>query len=429
MAEIDPHLRILAYLAREKEPDRFGVTRFMTRFAPEFVMIAQRVGLEGARALVSSFGTNAGVAIDGDETTKLRVLVEFDPEVPWAVEAAEKRGLTIRARAGRVAAGDLDLDRLEEFAEKAEGALRVEGAATISPELDVSLGDVGAHVGNRGEPAGAQRGANVIIGLIDSGIDWQHPCLRAADGSTRILRIWDQQLLPSPGETAGSQGYGVEYNEHQINEALNAPDPSRIVRHMDWSPSGHGTHVAGIASGNGTAADDNSAGSTYVGIAPEASLVVVAVRPFPIGTTNDVLYAVDWIFGIAEELGRPCVINLSAGDHRGAHNGTSLLEVYLADKLSENAGRVFVKSAGNDAARGLHASGQVPQDATVDLYLELPESAPSLSEDIDIWYALSDLFGVSLLLPGAFQQLQYFRDPTTMMQHFRMATPSSSCQA
>lgn len=52
---------------------------------------------------------------------------------------------------------------------------------------------------------------------MDSGVDYFHPDFRNEDGSTRILRLWDQSVAGNPPENYVS---GTEYTKEEIDEAL-----------------------------------------------------------------------------------------------------------------------------------------------------------------------------------------------------------------
>ena len=162
-------------------------------------------------------------------------------------------------------------------------------------------------------------GAGVLVAVIDSGIDYRHPDFRNADGTTRIVALWDQTAVPRENE-APPRGYsqGVEYSSEQINEALQAPDTiaaAQIVPETDTS--GHGTHVAGIAAGNGRAS-----GGVNRGVAYESGLLIVKLGvpgggSFP--RTTELMTAVDYCIRKAREFLIPLVVNLSFGNNYGSH--------------------------------------------------------------------------------------------------------------
>ena len=242
----------------------------------------------------------------------------------------------------------------------------------------------------------------MIVGIIDSGIDWENPSFRRANGSTRVLAIWDQGLVPQGGEASPTNfGYGVEYVSTAINAALNSAQPRSIVRHND-DVGLHGTHVAGIAAGDGSVAGQGQPPFTFVGVAPEADIVVVANNrgraqgERGLGDSADTVDAARYIFDLAESLGRPAVINQSQGDNVGAHDGTSLLELAI-DNLLGDPGRIMVKSAGNEGARRRHASGTLsagPQQVG----FAVPGGIPTAT--IDLWYDGADRIEISLTPPG-----------------------------
>ena len=113
------------------------------------------------------------------------------------------------------------------------------------------------------------RGDGVLIGIIDTGIDYSHPIFRMGSGESRILGIWDQ--TDQSGEPPAGILYGTEFRRVQINEALRLPDPRVVVPTVD--ESGHGTFLAGIAAG-GEMPD-----GSFIGAAPNAELAVVKLKP------------------------------------------------------------------------------------------------------------------------------------------------------
>ncbi|MDE5679522.1 MAG: S8 family serine peptidase [Lachnospiraceae bacterium] len=174
-------------------------------------------------------------------------------------------------------------------------------------------------------------GEGVIVGVIDSGIDYANPHFRNADGTSRILYLWDQTLPDA------------EFSKEQIDAALAAnslQEGYRLVPSRDTS--GHGTAVAGIAAGSGV--------GSYEGVAPKSSLIVVklgtaAADSFP--RTTELMRAVTYVVKKAQQLGAPLVINLSFGNTYGAHNGSSLVERFL-DNASEVGRTVICVGSGNE---------------------------------------------------------------------------------
>ena len=162
-------------------------------------------------------------------------------------------------------------------------------------------------------------GRDVLVAVIDSGIEYENADFRNADGTTRIRALWDQSLAPGEGRVP-PKGYviGAEYTAGQINEALGQAaleDRRRIVPSMDTS--GHGTAVAGVAAGNGR----NSNGQ-YAGVAPKSDLLVVKLgnprqEGFP--RTTELMQGIDYVVRKALELRMPVAVNISFGNTYGSH--------------------------------------------------------------------------------------------------------------
>ena len=349
-----------------------------------------------------------GIRITDDEP-HVRVLVQAKENV--TDKALLEVGLRVSARVEDVATGEIAISQLDKL-DVIDGVILVEGVRPLDPELDLSLPETRANLVHAGPPG--RRGAGVIVGIIDSGVDWRHQSFRNATGGTRILRIWDQLLAPVAGETSPAPfGYGVEYDSTQINTALTAANPLAVVRHMD-NAVGHGTHVTGIAAGDGSVAGNGSPAFTFIGVAPEADIIVVAnrVTTDALGDSASTLDAVQYIFNVAQALGRPCVINLSQGDNLGPHDGTSLLERGI-DNLLGGQGRSMVKSAGNAANGSIHASGAVPAGGSITLPAQFP--AGSMLNTIDIWYAGMDRFSVRITPPGGVASIVVTAGSTTTL--------------
>ncbi|WP_456407051.1 S8/S53 family peptidase [Caldithrix abyssi] len=182
-------------------------------------------------------------------------------------------------------------------------------------------------------------GSNVIAGIIDTGIDFYHPMF-IKNGQTRILAIWDQSLDGNPPQ---GYSYGTEFTEAQINQDLQSGSPYSIVNHHDTD--GHGTHVAGSFVGADPTA---TPADTLDGGARDASIVVVKTT----FQNADILDAINYIFDIADQQNKPCVINISLGHQYGPHDGTDDFNSAVQNLVGP--GRIVVRAAGNDGAKAVH---------------------------------------------------------------------------
>ena len=238
-------------------------------------------------------------------------------------------------------------------------------------------------------------GKDVLIGIVDSGIDYENPDFRNADGTTRILALWDQTLQNGKP----TQGYhiGTEITSEQINEALRMEvreERYRIVPSRDTS--GHGTAVAGIAAGNGR----GSKNGKYRGAAPEAGLLIVKMggageTGFP--RTTQLMRGVDYIVRKAEELKKPVAINISFGNTYGSHDGTSLVERYL-NTVSERWKNVICVGSGNEGTTAGHAAGEYRKGMMTEVQLAVQQREKSFS--LQIWKSYVDEVAITIVDPS-----------------------------
>nr|MBA3972289.1 S8 family serine peptidase [Bacteroidota bacterium] len=243
--------------------------------------------------------------------------------------------------------------------------------------------------------AQAYDGAGVIVGVIDTGIDFSHPDLQDSLGNTRIRYLWDQ-MLPVDVNTP-SYGYGQEWDSTGIDAGLAAA-------HNDIPWYGHGTHVTGVAVANGRAS------GTYKGVAPEADIIFVA---FDFSSTNSSIMtdAVDYIYNKATLLGKPCVINASLGDYYGSHDGKDLQAQIISNMIDAQAGRAFVAAAGNAGDIPFHLGYTVTSDTNFTFF----NSSGNLL--LQMWADTSDFKNVDFSI-GA--------DKMTPYHSFRGNIPFSS---
>ncbi len=210
------------------------------------------------------------------------------------------------------------------------GALDIEVAPAHRPYLELSAREIGATDVQAGIGVAQSRtGRNVLIGIIDTGIDYHHPAFNDDDGRSRVIAVWDQD---GKGSRPSGFGYGNECRESAIANGSCAIDDG----------NGHGTHVAGIAAGNGQLG----------GMAPHAKIAVVRSNNF-----TRLADAVEYLIGLAKDRDLPLVINLSVGGQYGAHDGATPLEEWLDDHLGD--GRIVVAAAGNEGGSRLHAQAQL----------------------------------------------------------------------
>ncbi len=260
------------------------------------------------------------------------------------------------------------------------------------------------------QPALNSRGEGVIIGFIDTGIDYTNPLFQNPDGSTRILGIWDQTLNGDGFEVTGSSGfpfrflYGREFLQASINEALRSEDPLQVVPSAD--ENGHGTFLAGIAAGS--EAPDMS----FIGAAPSCYLGVVKLKPAKrylrefyriqddaaAFQSTDIMMGITWLLSLAFRYAMPLVICLGVGSNQGGHDGFSPL-ARVINRLQIFLGVSVICAAGNEAGRHHHYVGQIPETAAYD-EAELRVGEKERGFDVELWANLPEIYTVGLVSPA-----------------------------
>lgn len=247
--------------------------------------------------------------------------------------------------------------------------------------------------------SGDLTGTGCIVAVIDSGIDYAHPDFRNANGTTRILALWDQTIPAGSVEALGApEGFylGTEFSQEIINRALEqTTEQQRFAVCPSRDISGHGTHVAGIAAGNGRASEGK-----YRGVAFDSDLLIVKLGTpqeggFP--RTSELMQAVDYCYRKAENYGKPVVLNLSFGNNYGGHAGTSLIETYLNDMANLWKSTIVIGS-GNEGAAAVHTSGTVTMGQMTVVELAVSQYEPTLN--LQIWKSYADEMAVSIVHPN-----------------------------
>lgn len=276
-------------------------------------------------------------------------------------------------------------------------------------------------------------GEGVLIGIIDSGIDYRSQDFRNPDGTTRILWLWDQ----SRSEEA--------YSEAEINAMLGLSADAdfagdleansglgEMFRRIESSDiSGHGTAVAGIAAGNGR----NSEGR-YRGVAYQSRLVVVKLgtaAPDGFPRTTQLMRAVHFCIQKALEAALPIAVNISFGNTYGSHQGDTLLELYL-NHIAGVWKNVICVGSGNEGAAGGHAGGKLTNKVkTIELAVGVQERALSLQ----LWKQYEDTFTIELISPNCTRVMlpqgvsgtwRYTLEQTELLVYFGEPTPYSVLQ-
>ena len=265
-----------------------------------------------------------------------------------------------------------------EFIEKPKSLyFQIENGRRVSCIDEVQAAPFFSSIGQEGLEDNQQKkqsfpllGKDVLIGIVDSGIDYENPDFRNADGTTRILALWDQTL--QNGKPPQGYHIGTEFTSEQINEALRMEvreERYRIVPSRDTG--GHGTAVAGIAAGNG--------------------------RETGFPRTTQLMRGVDYIVRKAEELKKPVAINISFGNTYGSHDGTSLLERYL-NTVSERWKNVICVGSGNEGTTAGHAAGEYRKGMMTEVQLAVQQREKSFS--LQIWKSYVDEVAITIVDPS-----------------------------
>lgn len=285
------------------------------------------------------------------------------------------------------------------------------------------------------------RGRGVLIGFVDTGIDYTHPAFQTRDGRTRIVRIWDQTV--QTGTPPGGFLFGSEYTADQINEALAGGDPYEIVESRDTA--GHGTFLAGIAAGSEIGEAD------FSGAAPEADIAVVKLKQakryireyFFIGEEaqcyqeNDLLLALRYLEELSVTRNQPMIVCLGIGTNNGGHNGLSIVDEFLAD-IARSFGRAVTAAAGNEGNQGHHYRGGPIEGEYEEVELRIEEGEEGVF--LELWAAAPNVFTISLITPGGeeisriapriqeSQRVSFLFEPTVVFLEYRILEPRTGDQ-
>lgn len=316
----------------------------------------------------------------------VEVIVKFHGDI---MSAGAKVGADIEILTSNYAIATLDISRLNDFYKFSEVEY-IEAPKNLTFFIHNSLRTACISAVQSGTSYNLT-GKGVIVGIIDSGIDYTHTDFRNADGTSRVLFIWDQNIQGSP--PAGFKN-GTEYSNDQLNAALSNPQPLSVVPSTDTI--GHGSAVAGVAAGNGR----SSSGGFNKGVAPEAS--VIAVKLGHRGVENftrstEVMRAIKYIIDKAEALSMPVSINISYGTNNASHDGNSLFETFI-DTMAERWKTVISVASGNEGSAGHHFSADIKQKESVSVEIALASNTKSIY--MTLWKNFADTFSYELISPS-----------------------------
>lgn len=246
-------------------------------------------------------------------------------------------------------------------------------------------------------------GAGVLIGFIDTGIDYTHAAFLNSENKTRIVSIWDQSIQ-SESTHLSALNYGTEYTREQIDSALKSPNPYEFVPSRD--EIGHGTMLAGYAAGSLDPVNN------FLGVAPKAELAVVKLKqakPFIMDffeipqnancyQENDIIMGARYLDELAKTLQKPLIICLGLGTSLGDHSGGRVISRYLS-YIANRANRSVIIAGGNEGNRANHFySNFIAPSNNEEVYLEVGEEEEGFS--MQFLGISPNYFWIDLFAPG-----------------------------
>ena len=243
------------------------------------------------------------------------------------------------------------------------------------------------------------RGRGILMGFIDTGIDYTQQVFRYEDGTSKVRYLYDQSAIGTP-----PAGFfiGAEYTNEQINQAISSENPYDIVPQRDTD--GHGTFLASVAAGREV--------EDFIGAAPDAELIVVKLKKarqyyldlFAVPKDQEnafgstaVMIGVEYILKKAAELKRPVVICLGIGSNFGSHDGYSIFEEYLVD-MANLPGVCICVAAGNESQARHHTQGVI-QAKNESQNIDVKVTQESSNMSVAIWNTIADKMSVSIRSP------------------------------
>ena len=233
--------------------------------------------------------------------------------------------------------------------------------------LDMESLEVSGITAVQNQPVLGLKGKDVLIGFIDTGIDYTHPAFRNSDGSSRIAALWDQTI--QTGTSPFDLGYGSVYTKEEINAALSS------------------------------------------GAVPESTIAVVKLKPakqylkelfyitgnVPVYQSTDIMMGIRYLILLADQLKKPLVICLGLGSNQGSHSGSSPLDSMLS-VTDQYRGIHAVVAAGNEAGKAHHFYGTALNSSSYDT-VEILVEPGTKGFCAELWGQPPELYAVGFESP------------------------------
>lgn len=400
-AKLGPTLQRLMDL-NDEELKKAGERLNLAPYAPQIAIYSDSRPLEVKKSAAEKEDAPLGTkeykydVPEGAEADKVGIILKTDSPV-----LLKSKGVDVGSVVGDIVTAKVTLEQLEKVA-RSRSVRYVRASRRVETKLNVSVPAVG---GNRlHENVPRLGGSGVLVGDVDTGIDYDHKDFRVEkvpdDGideeTSRIQYLWDQvqDAGDAPVGPPPSFGYGDEYTKEEIeSDIANGYGPFQGIV-WEYDLGGHGSHVMGIAGGDGSSTDP----AKYVGMAPQTQLAMVKTTLYD----ADIINGVNYIFQKADKLGIPAVVNLSLGGHYGPHDGTDL----FSQAMDELAGpsRIIAVSAGNEGDQFIHGSDTVEEGESSQLVFKVGEPAGGGKSTggfgINVWYSGDSQFDATLVTPN-----------------------------
>ena len=389
VAKIEGRLRLQAELLSEDKPSDKVVS------APEQI----RINEKSIAGQLNGFGPkgpgHARLDLPEMQLNGVKyypVILTYEQE-EFSRPILENMGVRLQTVVDGYCTAEVPARQLEAVA-SLDWILNVEGARYGELFLDAAVQDTKV---DQIWDSFSYHGSGIIVGVVDSGIDWAHEDFKDAQGKSRIQYLWDQS--DDVGPNPSGYNYGSEWTKAQIDDGN--------CREQDEPQAGaHGTHVSGIAAGDGSATGNDQPSSRFIGVADQADLMFVKYK-----NMNAAVDGVNYMFQKAQAMGKPIAVNMSLGGIDGPHDGSTALESTLAGVLgSDVQGRALVIAAGNSGDQTIHArSTGLPAPVGENLldYPHLVTTAYSQQMvgvipgiPVEIYYPHGSTLKVSLIYPA-----------------------------